>query len=69
MLDNKEYTTFTPWFGSWPPEFRGESEGIKMSKLCGEKELTKWKIIFILVGIIIVGLILAGLRQYVPSFL
>jgi len=32
MGNDSHYTRFEPWFGAFPPEFRGELGGVKMSK-------------------------------------
>ncbi len=64
MSNNNDthYTRFEPWFGSWPPEFRGESKEVEMDK--DKNKLAKWYpvVCFVIVGF--AGGILLGFKGF-----
>src|SRR5690348_2901971 len=45
-----------PWYGSWPPEpYRGGS--MKLTTAKARKFISRWKILFTLIGIALIGLL------------
>ena len=56
--DSGNYTRFEPWFGAWPPEFKGESRRQKMGD-SSSKWIKWWPVLIFLLIALVGGVVVA----------